>query len=1673
MYYVGIDIGASSVKVAAVDAQGAVLRVVRRAHEGSPLPCLRALLDDLLASNDLSGACGGVVATGSGADMLRAVASDVRVLEDVPALVKGVRALAPQARCVMGIGAQSGVFATGFAGGAAPEFAMNESCAAGTGSFFEDQMQRLGLPLESYSDLVARAQSVPRLSGRCSVFAKTDIIHRQQEGVPVEDILQGLCHATVKAFKATIVRNLPVEKPLALAGGVLENAGVVRAVREVFDLGEGELLASPDLVCAQAVGAALAAAEGVGAAGACAELAAYDGEYDAGRHPDAQSAGACEGAAAGARTACCSLDALRAALGGAAGLQADDLPRLPQLPQVDCTPSRGFALAPSPWNPQGAPAREGGVVPRSAAVDALPQGAPVPVALGVDVGSTSTNLVLLSADGVLLDAQYLRTRGNPKQAVREGLASLAARVGDRAQVVAAGVTGSGRTMIGKLIGADAVRDEITAQARAAAAADPQADTVFEIGGQDSKYISLAAGQVADFQMNKVCAAGTGSFVEEQAARLGIALPDYGPLALSVERPVDLGERCTVFVETAINAALAKGATKAEVAAGLCLSVVRNYLHKVVNAKPVGSRIVLQGGVAYNPAIVAAFRAYAGDSLTVSPWFAVSGAVGAALLAAEAQGFMPVQTGESADGTHVANIAGGVKVSEAVPGAPNSPETSGHWPSGHARAAEDEGGAPGTAAASSSCVCRQANAPSNFRGWDLSGAVREMRRVDPAEIAANRAFFHKVDEMYLEGYDPTRDPAKKTVGIPRCLMLHKLFPMANAFFKQLGFNVVLTDASSEETVRLAQASAQGETCYPVKLVHGHMAQLLDAGVDYVFMPSVHTIRHLKSTVPHNYACTYMQSIPAIVAQELDYEGHGITLLNPLMNLDFGQGAMAEVMLQVGAQLGRTPQETARAMLAGGFAVTEFTRKTEELGDQLLAALCPGERVIVIITRNYGIVDPALNMGIPDMLLDRGWKVITVSHLHAHDLGISADYPGVVWPFGQHILSGAKLVRRDPRLFAVYLTNHGCGPDTMISHLFAEEMGSKPYLQIEMDEHYSKVGVETRVEAFLNAIEHYEAADLRGTPTSARVVNTACEPLCAGELAGLPSFGPYGRLTAQWLRDQGIPVRELVPTPQTLELGRKECTSKEYYSFASLLGMSLAAAGEGGGGVDGEAADGKAFAEGCAPACAGVVVESGSAPEAGGEIVAAERAGERSIAFAAAEANCGGFGAAGEVSDEVTDEGASAGQRVTQLLLPSSQGGEADGQFDRVIRSILDAKGHTDVRVIAPDVELLPCNLEDPEGFFAHVLAGDVIWAADPAARPALLKKLAKPNLTLEDVLAAARQVGAAQGDAVRVPIAGVAFDDSVAAAAMEFASADVSSADAATASVSRGVLQERSKTTCGHSGDDASTRKTLALVGEWPLVIGDELTGGLFARLEGEGWRVMRAPFAEYLLFAWEDGCDEGKHAKVVGGLMPMLGETGAAKTVGLPDNPAAPTDPDQELILTDVQALAAGCEAACANALGGCDGTHEHAAVHAQLATGPLEVSTAVKANPLFGAEQRTLPQDEWHALLDHLAGMMQQVSDALGVSSPFSRDHAQLRQLATDALGQFAGANARYRYAKTVQAGQTAAGVVEVASLYENADIMLRLKGIPSKAPLLHLAFDGALDQSVEERLRSFLYYV
>ena len=1129
MLSLGMDIGTSTVKLVLLKNQE-IEKQWMAVHHGNPFVCLKKGLSTLeLAMDTPFSLC----VTGSNTEALLEQDSAIPSLGDIPAIVEGVRWIIPQVGSVIEIGSQGARFITDLQS-RAPQFSVNEHCAGGTGSFFEDQMSRVGCRLGDYSSLVEQAQSVPRLSGRCAVFAKTDIIHRQQEGVSTPDILLGLCYAMIRNYKVTIVRRLPVCKPVVFCGGVTCNAGVIRAIRDVFGLSEKELIVP--------------------------EFARYE-----------------------------------AALGAA--LKASGSFTLRQLnDSLDRTLTTHHTVGTLPK----LELRPGTSLAEPNATEIIPESG---CALGIDIGSTSTDLVLVGADGELVDFQYLRTAGDPEGAVRKGLASIRQRFGD-IRFTAVGVTGSGRERIGKRIGADAVRDEITAQAKGAAHWVPEVDTVFEIGGQDSKYISIQNGEVVDFQMNKICAAGTGSFVEEQAARMGIPLAEFGPLALSSEHPASLGERCTVFIETAIASASAEGISRADIAAGLCHSIVQNYLHKVVGSKPVGQHIVLQGGVDYNPGIVAAFQSAYGDRVQVSPVFSISGAYGAALLAQEAVG----------------------------------------------------------------------DAPSRFVGFD--SPAKDAGDSRSAEIQKNIDFYKQADKLLLEGYTGKRDPRKKTVGVPFALMIHKFFPMTNAFFTSLGFNVVLTDPTSEETIRLAQQTAQGETCYPVKLIYGHMQQLIDQKVDYIFLPTIHTMKHEKSRVKHNYGCVYMQTAAASIA---------------------------------------------KALLSGAMAVRRHTAAVEKQGKALLATLRPDDKVLVLITRNYGVSDPILNMGIPELLLERGYKVITLSHLPGHALDISDEYDNLYYPFGQHILSGAKLIAHHPNLYAVYLTNHGCGPDTMLSHLFKQEMGDKPYLQIEVDEHFSNVGVITRIEAFLNSLQHRPAVAL---PTDFNIEQVDIHPCRLAQTPSpnvplyLPAMGAYTPYLAAYFKQQGADPYELPHlTDDILSLGRAETSAKEYLPFPALLGSILA-----------------------------------------------ERKNDQTHA---------------------------------QFLIPQTQGAEADGQYARVIRAVLDRRKELNAQLVSPMLETLPEMAQNRDALFRTLLAGDILYAA-PADKRADISAQWDALPGWEQLHAAAREIGA-------LP------------------------------------------TTKG---------RRIAAVGT-PLCL-TELDSGVLAALEAEGEQVLRAPLSEALWFLWKDNLDENK-----------------------------------------------------------------------------------------------------------------------------------------------------------------------------------------------------------------------
>ncbi|MGI6170025.1 MAG: acyl-CoA dehydratase activase, partial [Christensenellales bacterium] len=559
MHYIGIDIGSASACVALLDEQGKLVNQKYMLLKGAAKENRQLLQQELRTMLPQDGVYQ-IAVSGSGSKML-----NLPSVGEVSALAAGARYVAPDAASVMEIGGGSAKYVVDLQKGHL-QFALNDNCSAGTGSFFAAQMQRLGLPLEAYSGMIAKAKHIAPIAGRCSVFAKTDIIHSQQAGTSVEDILLGLCYAVVRNYKASVAGKLPLQKPVLLAGGTALNKGVVDAVKDIFNLDAGELAVLDESPVVTAIGTALLAKE-------------------RGRKMDAGA-----------------------------------LERIIEKTTVQKSEASVLSPLQDPYTD----------------LDSLQEVHPfvsgLEYYLGIDIGSTSTNLVLLSEKEEVVHFSYLRTKGDPRGAVAQGLEDLKQRFGSDLKIRAAATTGSGRHYIGKLIGADTVQDEITAQAAAAAHFMPEVDTVMEIGGQDSKYISIADTLVRNFEMNKICAAGTGAFIEEQAAKLGIPIEEFGKTALAAKAPAQLGDQCTVLIESNINAHLADGASKEDIAAGLCHSIVSNYLGRVVGARPIGKQILLLGGVAYNPAIVAAFKERFGEQIKVGRYFHVNGAVGAALLA---------------------------------------------------------------------------------------------------------------------------------------------------------------------------------------------------------------------------------------------------------------------------------------------------------------------------------------------------------------------------------------------------------------------------------------------------------------------------------------------------------------------------------------------------------------------------------------------------------------------------------------------------------------------------------------------------------------------------------------------------------------------------------------------------------------------------------------------------------------------------------------------------------------------------------------------------------------------------------------------------------------------------------------------------------------------------------
>lgn len=679
--------------------------------------------------------------------------------------------------------------------------------------------------------------------------------------------------------------------------------------------------------------------------------------------------------------------------------------------------------------------------------------------LGIDIGSTSTNLVVTDEDGDVISYKYLRTKGNPIAAVEKGLEEIAKDFPEGMAFKSIVTTGSGRYLIGKNLNADDIINEITTQAKAANHMAKDVDTIFEIGGQDSKYIHIENGIVDDFEMNKICAAGTGSFLEEQSLKLGTPIEEFSAIALKGEAPCDLGERCTVFIEGSINKAISENINSENIYSGLCYSIVKNYLNGVVGNRPIGKKIFLQGGIAYNQGVVNAFRAITGREIIVPPFFSVTGAYGASLYAKE---------------------------------------------------------------------------------------VFDRKSTDSEENFSEKIDYKKQSkEIFLEDYTDEIDPSKKTVGIPRVLFFYKLLPIFNKFFRSLGYNVILSNETSNKTINLSRENSTQEICYPIKLANGHVAELLAKGADYIFLPNLHEVMHHNSTARTNYSCMYMQSVGKIVDSNINFPDKKAILLNPSITFKFGKTYVAKTLLEMCETLGISKFKGINAIKNALLMYAKITNHMENIGKVVVENAKKDEKIFVIMAREYDVADPILNMGISKKLEDMGYKVLSVGNLEAFSVNLEKDYPNMYWPFGQHLLAGAKIVKNTPNLYAIHITNHGCGPDSILSHYFKQEMSGKSYLHIEVDEHSSSVGIITRLEAFVNSLEGYTGNSIKWDYESHLESDN--------QKIYIPYMYPLSNLLEEKFKKDGKnPIILPESTDKSLNVGKTFIKGKEYLSLTNVLG-----------------------------------------------------------------------------------------------------------------------------------------------------------------------------------------------------------------------------------------------------------------------------------------------------------------------------------------------------------------------------------------------------------------------------------------------------------------------------------------------------------------------------------------
>ncbi len=980
-YFAGIDVGSTTVKLVILDKQGALLFGEYRRHCAHT----RETLEELLREARVAlGECRlKIKITGSGSINL-GKALDIGFVQEVASVATALKFVAPQTDVAIELGGEDAKII--YFDGNNVEERMNGICAGGTGSFIDQMAAILQTDASGLNSEAENYKQIYPIAARCGVFAKTDIQPLINEGATKADLSASIFQSVVNQTVSGLACGKPIRGCVAFLGGPLHFLPELKkAFIRTLKLTPKTTVDPENSHLFAAMGAALEASDAEPR-----DLTELIEKLSAGIEIKFELK---------------RLDPLFESQGDLDSF--NERHSLARVKKRDISTYTGDCY------------------------------------LGIDAGSTTTKLALISQEGELLYSFYSGNQGSPIKTAMRAMEEVSAHLPSGARIAYSCSTGYGENLLKSAFSLDVGEVETIAHCTAAAFFDPQVDCVLDIGGQDMKCVKIKNGSVDNILLNEACSSGCGSFIENFANSLGYTAAEFATEALFAKNPIDLGTRCTVFMNSNVKQAQKEGATVADISAGLAYSVIKNALFKVIklnSAADLGAHVVVQGGTFYNKAVLRAFEKVSGVEATCPDISGIMGAFGAALIARDRH------KGQNTSTLPIEEI---LKLTYDT------------------KTVRCQG-------CNNKCLLTVNTFPGGRRHITGNRCEKGLGAEKGAEKGENLVEY-KMHRLF--DYEPLaiQDAPRGEIGIPRVLNMYENFPFWATFFKELGFRVILSPQSTRKLYELGMDTIPSESeCYPAKLSHGHIKWLINQGIKTIFYPCVFYEKQEKETAQNHFNCpivvSYSENLKNNVEEIVEGE---VKYLRPFIALTDEKTAYARLLSYFISERDY-PIDSDEIKEAVHKAWAEQARAKEDIrakGKELLEKMeaDPQKRGIVLAGRPYHI-DPEINHGIPELIASYGFNVFTEDSLPEVFDEIESLRVNDQWVYHSRLYNAATFVRKHESLEIIQLNSFGCGLDAVTTDQVSEIMegSGRLYTVLKIDEVNNLGAVRIRIRSLISAM-----------------------------------------------------------------------------------------------------------------------------------------------------------------------------------------------------------------------------------------------------------------------------------------------------------------------------------------------------------------------------------------------------------------------------------------------------------------------------------------------------------------------------------------------------------------------------------------------------------------------------